>query len=297
MPLPAPVLDCPCNAQIPNLLQHFFHPRVQLALCILVSCIRIEILLDLRHSRVRLGTEPQLDLDQGLEAGVEVGHSQVDELGQLACEGLVELVVCGFGELLVLFCARQLGDVLVGLVGQLLDLCAHAVVVHLLVLALGDAGVDVREVAAEALDGVEHGGAVGPVEGLDGLGVEVGDGLLVGARDAVLCACVAVEGVDGLGNAHLRGCHGAQRVEVALGLLLQLVGGRLHGAVAALLRLEVAVVGALDLARLHEHLRRGAVDALLEARPRHDCRLLCIRMRMRWSSSGLVGVNCGSCGW
>jgi len=32
-----------------------------------------------------------------------------------------------------------------------------------------------------------------------------------------------------------------------------------------LLRLKVAVIRALDLARLHEHLRRRAIDALLEA--------------------------------
>lgn len=285
------------NAQVPDLLQDLLDTGVELALGILVSCVGVEVLLDLGHARVGLCAEAQLDFDEGLEAGVEVGDAQVDELGQLAGQGLVELVVGSLGKLLVLFGARQLGDVLVGLVGQLLDLGAHAVVVHLLVLALGDAGVDVGKVAAEALDGVEDGGAVGPVEGLDGLGVEVGDGLLVGARHAVLGAGVAVEGVDGLGDAHLRGRHGAQRVEVALGLLLQLVSRRLHGAVAPLLRLEVAVVGALDLARLHEHLRRGAVDALFEARPRHVGAVGLVDVRVCAVAGGSICAAVCCCWW
>ena len=221
------------NAQISYFLQDFFDLCIELALGVLVSCVGIEILLNLGHARVGLSAEPQLDLDQGLEAGVQVGHAQVDQLGQLGGQHLVELVVGGLCHLLVLLGARQLGHVLVGLVSQLLDLGTGAVIVEGLVVALGDAAVDVGEVGAEALDGVEDGGAVGAVEGLDGLGVEVGDGLLVGARDAVLCAGVAVEGVDSLCDAHLGGGHGAQGVEVALGLLLELVGRRLHGAVAA----------------------------------------------------------------
>lgn len=49
---------------------------------------------------------------------------------------------------------------------------------------------------------------VGAVEGFDCFGVKVFDGLFVAAADAVFGAGVAVEGVDGFGDAHLGGCHG-----------------------------------------------------------------------------------------
>ena len=48
----------------------------------------------------------------------------------------------------------------------------------------------------------------GAVERLDGLGVQVLDRLLVAAAHAVAGPGVAVEGVDRLGDAHLRGGHG-----------------------------------------------------------------------------------------
>lgn len=278
-------LYCARNAQVSYLLQHLFDLCIELALGILISCVGIQILLNLGHSRVGFGAKAQLDLHEGLETGVQVGYAQVDQLGQLGGEHLIQLVVCSLGHLFVLLGARQLGHILVGFVGQFLDLGAGSVVVEGFVIALRDAAIDVGEVGAEALDGIEDGGAVGPVEGFDGLGVEVGDGLLVGAGDAVFGAGVAVESVNGLSDAHLRGRHGTEGVEVALCLFLELVGGGFHCAVATAgasakgqrqamvraamdapqLRLIVAIVGALDLARFHEHLGRGAVDALLEA--------------------------------
>lgn len=46
------------------------------------------------------------------------------------------------------------------------------------------------------------------IQGFDGFGVEVFDGLFVAPADAVVGACVAVEGVYCLCDAHLGGCHG-----------------------------------------------------------------------------------------
>lgn len=63
--------------------------------------------------------------------------------------------------------------------------------------------VDVWEVGAEAIDGVQHCRAVWAVERFDGFRVQVFDRLLVAPADAVAGASVAVEGVDGLGDAHL----------------------------------------------------------------------------------------------
>lgn len=71
--------------------------------------------MHLRHTRVGLGTEAQLDLDKGLEAGVEVGHAQVDELGKLGEELLVEGFVGGARELGLALGPGQLGRVLIRL--------------------------------------------------------------------------------------------------------------------------------------------------------------------------------------
>ena len=63
--------------------------------------------------------------------------------------------------------------------------------------------VDVREVGTEPIDGVQHGRAVGSVQRFDGFGIQVFDRLLVAPAHAVAGACVAVEGIDGLCDAHL----------------------------------------------------------------------------------------------
>ena len=143
------------NTQTPDLLQHLLNPRVEAPACILLPRILIQILLHLRHARVRLGAEPQLNLDQGLEAGVEVRHAEVDELGDLLLELIVEGLVGGAGHLGLFLGARQLRHVLVRLLGQPLDFGAQAVVVRQLMLSLLHALVDVREVGAEAGYGLQ----------------------------------------------------------------------------------------------------------------------------------------------
>ena len=165
-----------------------------MALGILLSRISIQKLLHLRHTAVRLGAEPQLDLDQGLEARVQIGYAQVDELGQLGEELLVEGFVGGAGEFGFALGARELGGVFVGFFDEFLDACAGGVVVEEFVVAffyacgregegevrelshenvdrdgarrlekrkdlkecLGHTFVDVRKVSAESGDGLEN---------------------------------------------------------------------------------------------------------------------------------------------
>jgi hypothetical protein len=143
------------NTQIANLLQHLLDAIIQIALGVLVARLGIKILLDLRHARVCLCAEAQLNFDKGLEAGIEVRHAQVDELREFVEELLVQLLVGMLGHFSFALCARQLGHVLVGFLGELLDLGTHRVVVQELVVAFLDAFVYVGEVGAEAGDGVE----------------------------------------------------------------------------------------------------------------------------------------------
>lgn len=65
-----PSLDGAADAQLPNLLQHLFDAGIQLALCVLIPRVRIQVLLHLRHARVCLGAEAQLDLDERLKRRV-----------------------------------------------------------------------------------------------------------------------------------------------------------------------------------------------------------------------------------
>lgn len=106
---------------------------------ILLPRIRIQKLLHLRHARVRLGAKPQLDLHQRLEAGVEVGHAQVNELGQFGEELLIEGLVGGFGEVGFAFGAGEFGWVFVGFLDEFFDFGAGGVVVEEFVVALFDA--------------------------------------------------------------------------------------------------------------------------------------------------------------
>ena len=109
--------------------------------------------------------------------------------------------------------------------------------------AFRDAGVDVGEVGAESLDGVQDRRAVRAVERFDGFGVEVCNRLFVGAGDAVFGSGVPVEGVDGFGDAHLRGCHCAEAVQVAFCFFLELVCRGFHGPVASVGEVGVSHCG------------------------------------------------------
>lgn len=113
--------------------------------------------MDLSHARVCLGTETQLNLDEGFKAGVEVGHAEVDELGEFGEKLLVQLLVGLLGHFGFALGTGQLCNILVRLLDEALDLGAHGIVVEEFVVAFLDALVDIGEVGAEAGDGVEDG--------------------------------------------------------------------------------------------------------------------------------------------
>ena len=73
-------LNRPRDTQIPNLPQHLLDPTIQMSLRIHLPRVCIEILLHLRHARICLGAKPQLDLNEGLETGVQIRHAQIDQL-------------------------------------------------------------------------------------------------------------------------------------------------------------------------------------------------------------------------
>lgn len=97
---------------------------------VLLAGIGVEELLDLGHAGVGLGAEAELNLDQGLEAGVEVGDAQVDELGQFGEELLVECLVGGTGEFGFALGAGEFGRVFVRFFDQLFDARSRSVVVE-----------------------------------------------------------------------------------------------------------------------------------------------------------------------
>lgn len=132
-------LNSAADAQTPNLLQNRLDLGVQLTLGVLLAGVGVQVLLDLGHAGVSLGAEAELDLDEGLEARVQVRDAEVDELGELREELVIELLIGGLGHLGLLLGAGELGHVLVGLLNELLDLGAHGVVVKELVVALLDA--------------------------------------------------------------------------------------------------------------------------------------------------------------
>ena len=123
------------NTQLPDLPQHLLHPGVQVPLRVLLPRIGIQKLLHLRHPAIRLGTEPQLDLHQSLEARIQIRYAQVDELRQFGEELLVQGFVGGAGEFGFTLRARELGGVFVGLFDEFLDACARGVVVEEFVVA------------------------------------------------------------------------------------------------------------------------------------------------------------------
>jgi hypothetical protein len=132
--------------------------------------------LNLCHSRVRLSAEAQLNLDKRFEAGIEIGNTKIDELGEFAEELLVELLISCLGHICLLLSAGKFGNILVRLLNELLNLRAHRVVVEQFVITLFDTYdlsalndstlsdlrtlIDVREVCAKSRDGFENGRTV-----------------------------------------------------------------------------------------------------------------------------------------
>ena len=161
---PNPSLDGARDAQLADLLEYRLDTVVQVTLGILLARVSVQVLLNLGHAAVSLGAEAQLDLDQGFKRRVEIWHAQVDELGELGEELVVELLVGLLGEFSVLLGAWQLSGVLVGLLDETLDLSAHGVVVEEFVVALLDAFVDVGEVSAEAGYWLQDSGSVSSPE-------------------------------------------------------------------------------------------------------------------------------------
>lgn len=106
-----------------------------MALGVLFPRIGVQELLHLRHAAVGLGAEPQLDLDQGFEARVQIGHAEIDELGQFVEELIVERFVggaCLFG---FAFGAGEFGGVFVGFFDQFLHPRPCGIVVEEFVVA------------------------------------------------------------------------------------------------------------------------------------------------------------------
>lgn len=114
-------LDSTTDAQLADLLQNLFDTSIEVALRILLPRLSIEVLLNLGHAAVSLGTEAQLDLDESLERGIEIGYTQVNELRQLGAELFVELLISGLGHVLLLLGTRELSHILVGFVNETLD--------------------------------------------------------------------------------------------------------------------------------------------------------------------------------
>lgn len=106
---------------------------------ILLSRIRIQELLHLRHPGVRLRAESQLDLHQRFKAWIEVGHTEIDELREFGEELLVECFVSGFGKIGLALGAGQLRGIFVGLFHELLHFGPRGVVVEEFVVTLFDA--------------------------------------------------------------------------------------------------------------------------------------------------------------
>ena len=108
--------------------------------------------------------------------------------------------------------------------------------------------VDVREVSTKTIYGFQNSAPVRAIQGLDRFCIKILDGLLVAAAYAVFGAGVAVEGIYRLGDAHLRGSHGSQRIEISARLLLQSRCRVLHGTVSTLFHLVIPVVGLFHMA-------------------------------------------------
>ena len=109
------------------------------------------------------------------------------------------------------------------------------------------------------------------------LRIQILDRLLVAPTDTVRRAAVAVEGVNGLGDAHLRGGHCSQRVEVSFGFFLQAERGGFQRAVATLFDFVLSVARLLHLASLHHDLCRRTADLRGGVSMQPQCQILTSR--------------------
>ena len=172
---------------------------------------------------------------------------------------MVQLLVHLLGTIQLALDPRQLGHVVGRFIRKLADLVAQRVVVLELVLALFNGLVDVVKVAHKAHNGLQHGLPEGTINGADGLGVKLLHGREIEADRRGLGArgsTGVVEGVNGLGNARLCGGHGPQRVQVALGLDLQLPGRLFQRHEPAVLKLKVLVNCAFNMTGFHHNLEK-----------------------------------------
>jgi hypothetical protein len=119
-------------------LQDLLNLAVEVSLGILLTGIGIEVLLNLGHARVGFSAESELNLYESFEAWIEIWDTEIDELRELGEQLLVQLLVCCLGHLGLLLGAGELGDILVRLLNELLDLSTHGVIVQELVVALLD---------------------------------------------------------------------------------------------------------------------------------------------------------------
>lgn len=106
-----------------------------MSLSVLFPRVRIQELLHLRHAAVRLGAEPQLDLDQGFETRVQVRDAEIDELREFVKQLFVQGFVSGACQFRVALGAGELGGVFVRFFGEFFDAGSGGVVVEEFVIA------------------------------------------------------------------------------------------------------------------------------------------------------------------
>ena len=110
-----------------------------MSLRILLPRVRVQKLLHLRHPRVGLRAEPELNLHQRLEARVQIRDAQVNELRELGEELFVECLVGAAREFGFAFGAGELRGVLVGFFDEFFHFGARGVVVEEFVVAFFNA--------------------------------------------------------------------------------------------------------------------------------------------------------------
>ena len=82
-----------------------------------------------------------MNFDEGLEAWVEIRHTEIDQLGQFRKELLVEGFVGGFGKIGFTLGAREFGGILVRLFDEFLYFGAGGVIIEEFMVAFFNACV------------------------------------------------------------------------------------------------------------------------------------------------------------